>query len=469
MKKSCLHILSLLLLCAVLSAQSDNVFTAEEYLDIVRRTHPVTRQANLLQAKAEARLREARGGFDPKLYGDYEDKQFDSKDYFKIGEAGLKIPLWFGADLKAGYTWSSGVFLNPENSLPSQGQAIIGAEVSVLQGLLFDKRREQVRQAQLLEAANEAERRAVRNDLILDAAMAYWNWAFNFQTVKIYEESVELAENRFVGVRESFLQGDKPAVDTLEALIQIQTRRLDYQRAQVDYLNAGLELSNYLWSTDGAPLEITERLRPELPTADLIPEMPDISRDALRNSHPDLQQILIKRESLAIKERLKREALKPDLRVNFNLLGTGTNFLPSDVDEGDFTGLLTENYKWGATLEYPIFLRKARGGLDFVRLEQSENELKLDGKQLEIQNKIRAALNEARNTATILQLQEEATENYRLLLTAENEKFRIGESSIFLLNSREQKLIEARLKTAKAAAELEKTAYKLEWAAGRLF
>lgn len=459
----------ILLIGADLSAQSDNIFTAEEYLDIVRRTHPVTRRANLLQAKAEAKLREARGGFDPKLYGDYEDKQFDSKDYFKIGEAGLKIPLWFGADLKAGYTWSGGVFLNPENKLPAQGQAIIGAEVSVLQGLLFDKRREQVRQAELYEAANEAERRAVRNDLILNAATAYWNWAYSFQTVKIYEESVELAENRFLGVRESFLQGDKPAVDTLEALIQIQTRRLNYNQALTDYLNAGLELSNYLWNADGAPLEVTDRLRPELPAADIIPAMPDVSQDALRNSHPDLQQILVKRKSLALKERLKREGLKPDLRVNFNLLGTGTDFLPSDVNEGDFTGLLAENYKWGATLEYPIFLRKARGGLDFVRLEQSENELKLDGKQLEIQNKIRAAVNQAENTATLLKLQEEAAENYRLLLAAENEKFRIGESSIFLLNSREQKLIEARLKTAKAATELEKTIYKVEWAAGRLF
>ena len=37
--------------------------------------------------------------------------------------------------------------------------------------------------------------------------------------------------------------------------------------------------------------------------------------------------------------------------------------------------------------------------------------------------------------------------NYKTMLIAEERKFELGESSLFLINSREQKLIEAALKT----------------------
>ena len=56
--------------------------------------------------------------------------------------------------------------------------------------------------------------------------------------------------------------------------------------------------------------------------------------------------------------------------------------------------------------------------------------------------------------------------NYQSLLDAETEKFRVGESSIFLLNSREQKLIEAQMKLNKLQSEFQKLKWKLRGANG---
>ena len=53
-------------------------------------------------------------------------------------------------------------------------------------------------------------------------------------------------------------------------------------------------------------------------------------------------------------------------------------------------------------------------------------------------------------------------------MAAENEKFRFGESSIFLLNSREQKLIEAQLKLVKLVVLYHKNRLGVAWAAGQL-
>ena len=71
------------------------------------------------------------------------------------------------------------------------------------------------------------------------------------------------------------------------------------------------------------------------------------------------------------------------------------------------------------------------------------------------------------NTRDQIELYAEVSANYARLLEAENEKFRIGESSIFLLNSREQKLLEAQLKLIKLQADYRKTLAALRWASGQ--
>jgi outer membrane protein TolC len=437
----------------------------------VRAYHPVMQQANLLENKADASLLEARGVFDPKWFSDYEDKSFDQKNYFRIGEAGLKIPTWWGIDVKMAYLWSNGQFLNPEGNLPTNGQAIIGVEIPLLQGLVFDQRRAQVQQARLLRDGNEAFRRTIVNDLFIKAIDTYWKWAYKNQIRQVFENSLNLAQDRFQLVKSSFEQGDKPAIDTLESLIQIQNRQLQYRQAQVDFRNATLDLSNFLWFEDLMPLEVSENLRPEDLQADwnFLEEKPN--DDFIRNiadSHPELQSILIKQEQLNIKEKLKREEFKPNLRFNYNFLGNGFDWTDNNSSETVVNNLVTENYKWGLKFSYPLLLRKERGGLQLVRIEQLENQYKLGEKQLKILNKINAIYQQLETTFGQINTLESMVINYETLLDAEFEKFRIGESSIFLLNSREQKLIDSQMKLNKLQTEFQKLKWKLRGAKGQL-
>lgn len=53
-----------------------------------------------------------------------------------------------------------------------------------------------------------------------------------------------------------------------------------------------------------------------------------------------------------------------------------------------------------------------------------------------------------------LNLLQQNNEGYLLLLEAENEKFNFGESSVFLLNKRQEKLIEGRIKFIKQNTKL---------------
>jgi len=467
-------VLFFLLISCSLSAQAverSSVFPIDSFLNWVSAYHPVMQQANLLNDEADAMRLKARGNFDPKLYGDYEDKSFDQKNYFQVGEAGFKIPTWFGVDVKAAYTWSSGVFLDASNKLPTNGQAVLGVDVPLVQGLLFDQRRAQVQQAKLYREVNEAERRDIINNLLLNAAESYWKWAYQFQELQVYENSLRLAEDRFQLIKESYLQGDKPAIDTLESLIQIQNFQVQRDQASVDYETARLELSNFLWLDDLVPLEIRKSLQPtglESVVINNINQRTTIFFQNMDSFHPQLRRILVKQQQLEIKERLKREMLKPQLNFSYNFLGDGFQLVPSKSENAALSALLTENYKWGLNFKYPLLLRKERGSLQLVRIEQLNNNYKFKQKRLEVENKVSAIAQQLETTEQQLETQQTILNNYQRLLEAENIKFRIGESSIFLLNNREQKLIETQLKVLKFQMKYQQLQYKLEWAMGRL-
>jgi len=453
------------------ATDSTQIFSLEQYLEWVRGYHPVMQQAALLDDKAAAKLLEAKGGFDPKLFGEYEDKQYDQKNYFRVGEAGLKIPAWFGVEFKLAYGWADGVFLNPANTLPGDGQAVAEIKIPLARGLLFDERRAQVQQANLYRDANEAARQVMVNQLLWTATEAYWQWSYEYRKRMIYQSALDLAKYRLETIKVSFFQGDKPAIDTVESLLQVQARDLQYLQAQADYEVATLQLSNYLWYEDLTPLEISDQLIPEQLSENWTPPFDQQSIERLNqlpSNHPELRQLLVKQQQLELKERLKKEAFKPQLDFNYAALGDGLNFRSKQKEDPLFQDILQANYKWGLKLSYPLLLRKARGGLEAVKIEQLELGYKLEQKQLELLNKINAATEQLQASFNQLEIQKQMLANYQALLSAENEKFRIGESSVFLLNTREQKLIEGQLKLIKLQTYCQQLWAKLLWAQGQL-
>lgn len=449
-------------------------FTEQAFLQWVRQYHPVIQQANLLTNIGEAYQLKAKGGFDPKISGSLQKKSFDGKNYFTVGDTGLKIPSWLGAEFKVGYNWTNGVFLNPEQNLPANGQAYAGVKWSLGRGLLIDERRAVLEKAKFLQAANEAEQQAITNDLLLDAGKAYWEWVNAYHNLAIYQEALELAVIRLEGVKSSYLQGDKPAIDTLESTIQVQNRQIVVNDATVIYENSQRYLSNFLWYQNEIPLEISELLAPppyqeitlpalDLNTGELV--------NNLRQNHPVIQQYYLKLKQLEVDRRLQKEQLKPQLDAEFNFLANGFDFVnrpKATTDIGALNAIFTENYKAGIKVGMPIFLRKERANLELADLKLLDTNYKLRQKTQELKNKLLNYQDLLNNSRQQVELNRIMVTNYQNLLLAENEKFRYGESSIFLLNSREQKLIAARLKLTKLLITYQKNRLGLVWSLGQL-
>jgi outer membrane protein TolC len=434
-----------------------------QYLQLIKEFHPNVKQAFLLNRTAEMELLGAKGGFDPKVFGDYERKSFDGKNYFATGEYGVKVPTWYGIELKGGYNTASGDFLNDENKLPKQGQAILGISMPLLQNLLLDERRANLQKARQAQSLYEAERNALLNDMGLEAAKVYWKWAFSYQQLKIYEKALNIAENRFKAIRESFILGDRMAMDTLESFTQVQDRSVQYNEAAIEFQENSLKLSNFLWAKDLKPVDYQYQWQPQGINADeiLINNIIKDNRNnlvqELNRNHPSLRVYQFKLAQLDVDRRLKMEKLKPKLNINYNILGNGLNF----------PVLLTDNYKWGISFSTSTLFRSERSDVQLARIKIENTTLMQQQKTLELQNKLRLAFNELDNLQKQITTYNQAVANYQQLLQLENTRFELGESTFFLINSREMKFLESQIKLAKLFAEYKISLANIDWASGK--
>ena len=445
---------------------SKAVFTFKDLYDVVAQNHPVVKQANLLTESAKQELLMARGSFDPKIEMNYDQKDFKGTNYFNFWDTQLKVPIWWaGIDLKAGYERNLGKTLGTDILTPPQGVSYVGFSLPVGQNLLIDARRATVKQAQFFQKIAQAEQVKDINKIILSAAKDYWSWAFSYQQYRLLQDFYDLADVRFRAVRQRALIGDLAAVDTTEALVTLQDRQVQRDQAAVDLQNTRLMLSNYLWKQTGEPLELPEFAVPQsFFNQAITPQTLDNLLERARQQHPELIKIDFKQKQLDIDRLLARQMLMPKIKVDAAALTTGADGFFNDANLGQ--KFLRDNYKLGVDFSMPLFLRKERGKLEMVKIKQLQTDFERKLLAREILNEVNAAYNDVKNMELQLNVQQKAVSNQEILVRAETQKFEMGESSLFLVNSREAKLNELLLKAENIKAKYEKSKATLLFAAG---
>ncbi|MEX2380310.1 MAG: TolC family protein, partial [Vicingaceae bacterium] len=306
-----------------MNAQDTVRFEFLDFMQRVREHHPMARQADIQMELGDAQLRSSKGAFDPRIQGNLNQKYFDEQKYYSLLDGGLVVPTWFGVELKTGHERNEGVYLNPENTNPEDGLYYAGISISIGQGLFIDERRAELRKAQLYAEGTKAKRTYLMNQLLFDAATAYWKWFQAYYNYLLYEQAYDLADVRFKAVQKEALSGNIPIIDTVEASIQLQNRSLSLEEGKLQLKNAKAELAVYLWDEGYVPLELAENSIPEAKD-DVDFNFADpqwkISLDSLIANHPQMQLNRLEWEQLDIDRRLSAESLKPQLNLNYNPL-----------------------------------------------------------------------------------------------------------------------------------------------------
>ena len=445
---------------ALANMDSSTVLTFENFMGIVKKHHPMAQRAELQLIKGDAVLLESRGAFDPKLGTNFSQKYFEDKEYYGLLDGGLKIPTWYGLELNGGYEQNEGVFMNPENNTPGAGLWYAGVSLPLGKGLFIDERRTALRQAKLYRESTLLERQRMYNDLLFTAGKAYWDWFQAYHMRAVYEEAFQLASQRFVATKQSAVLGDRPYIDTLEAGIQVQNRSLNLQQADMKYLNATAMLSVYLWMEGSVPLDVDDNTVP-VQLDEVSNRPPPEIFDTLIESHPELQLFQYQLKQLKVDQQWRREQLKPTINLKYNAINEPVNGNP-------YNGYSPNNYTWGLELGFPIFLRKERGTLRQVDLKLKETNMELTTKRASTYYNVQAAINEWTTTREQVELYTGTVQDYRMLLEGERTMFDAGESSVFMVNSREMGYFNAQLKLVELFAKIGKVDLTSKYSLGQL-
>jgi len=451
----------------IAQVEEKKTLTLNEFIEIVKAYHPVAMQANLIPQQAREELRIARGGWDSMIYADYDRKSYDGVNYYSYFENSIKIPTWYGVQVKAGYDYVYGNRVNSESKLPNDGLGYLGISVPLGKNLLMDKQRAALQQAKIFQEASVQQRVILLNDVLFDALKTYYEWAYSYNELQVFSEAVKVAELRNEATVKSAFFGDRSAIDTVESLTQLQTRQYQRNEALLKWLTMSFELTNFLWTNDNSPRPVDTAIVPPPLSSDYLLLSVDLNKlqdleTQVRTTHPELLNYRFKLNQLNIERKLKLENLKPTLNASYNLISERFNFQSS-------AGLLfTNNYKFGVNFAMPISFAQGRGELKLTKLKIQNTQLDLDYKTQQLINKLRTYYNELIILQQQTRLYEQQIDALKKLFDGETNRFVNGESSLFLVNAREIAYLSALVKLRELQTKYYKTEAALKWSAGQL-
>ncbi len=466
MKKTTLIFLILLGRGVAFANDSARTFSLNGFLQVVRQFHPVAQQAGIQVDKAAAGVLLAKGEFDPLLGSGGNNKTFDGVTYYQNNSTSISIPAWYGIELQAGIEYIAGGRVNPQETAGKTSFA--GISIPLAKNLLMDKRRAALQQAKIMVGASEQEKRIALNNLLMDAADAYWQWVQTYWVYQVYNNVTALNKKRIQLVMSAYQLGDRPAIDTLEAAVQLQSFEYQQNDALLAWQNAALLLNTYLWKPGNVAYELNSSIVPVEQTDKLfdavnLPDLDKLITDT-RNTHPELELYNYKLKMLDVDKRLKLQDLLPKADIKYNQLGKGY-----DIASTATKNLFNNNYRWGMQFSMPLRLSQGRGAYKMARLKIAETKLQQSQKEIDVINKVKNYYNQLLNYYQQVNLLKKTYANYVQLQRGEETRFFNGESSLFLINSRENKTLETLIKLTEATIKLNKTVQGLQWAAGQLW
>jgi outer membrane protein TolC len=449
------------LLASSLFAAAQQTLSLEAYLNIVKKYHPVSKEAALSVEIAKAEVLSARGAFDPRLENNISRKEFEGLLYYDHQISELKVPTWYGVELVAGLESLTG----QRTSTPDTkgNTSYFGFSVPVAKGLLMDSRRATLQQAKIFQQLSLQEQKSLLNDLLYNATKAYWNWWQYYQIQLVFQQAIINAKQRFQFVKTAFHIGERPAIDTLEALAQLQSMEIRASEVQVEINNTLLDVNTFLWQENGEAYTMPPTVIPDTTMPDLLTETTLEQLLLHTKTHPDLQQYRFKSESLQVEKKLKFQSLLPSVYLKYHQLNKSHS-----LEKTFNTPWLENNYRYGVAVTVPLRLSEGRGEYRQVKLKILQTELQRVNKQLLQQTKVQQYYNEWKQLQQQILMQHQALKSYISLQKGEEIKFTNGESTLFLVNAREMKVLEAHQKLIELQGKEQKVAISVLWATGTL-
>lgn len=435
------------------AARSSAPLLLGEVLDSVQRHFPAIIAAQKEQRAAEAELLAARGGFDPLLRLRAEGAVLG---YYQNGRLDVSLeqptPLW-GTRFFAGWRLGTGSFADYDGKLETNeyGEVRVGAVVPLWRNGPIDRTRAAIKRAavgQTLAAQGVAQQRL---EAVRLGSQRYWEWTAAGQRLHIAHSLQRLAAERDAALAQRVRHGDLPEIERIDNQRLILSRQSLLIAAQRGLEQAQIELSIYLRDARGEPwLVPAERLPRELP----LPEPRALTSERLAADiqtalarRPEAERLRLQLEQLGIDRDLAKNQLAPAVDVGLAFsqdLGAGSSTRTPPVLEGS------------VLFDMPIPNRTAKGRLGATEAQmarlQAQARLVRDRICAEVQD-VQSLLRTAEQRVALARAELQLAQKVE---TAEHQRFELGDSTLVLVNLREQATADAALREIDARLDYQR-------------
>ncbi len=440
-----------------------NALSLSTVIESLNKNFPPLRAALLERPLAEADLLSAQGRFDLILKSRADIQQFGYYENERFSVS-LEQPtqLW-GSTFYSGYALSSGRYPTYEGKQLTNdgGQYIAGVRVPLARDREIDSRRADLAQKRIGLRLADLSIDQQRIAILQSATRRYWDWVSAGRRLAIANSLLEVAQARDSILREAVRLGALPQFEQLDNQRLVLQRQNNVVEAQRAIENAAIELSLFLRDASGHP---RLAVHSELPTAFPDPAPPsdeevaaDLEAAVLRR--PDILRLVFQRNQVEVDRKLAINQRKPGIDVFTEYsreIGRGIVLRgPNDV-------------RAGVLFDLPFQRRHATGRLQAAeaRIRQYEEREVFQRDQATAEVKDAAsAVKAAFQRAQVLLDELRVT---RQVEEAERTRYELGDSTLFVLNQREQSTAETAIREANALADYFRAyaAYELAIAKG---
>ncbi len=421
----------------------------ESVLSALDRSYPPLLAARQKVRSAQGGLLSAEGNFDLKIKAKGE---FDPAGYYEAAKADLILeqttPLW-GLRVFGGYRYGVDFPIYAAKGVTAgAGEARVGLTLPLWRGGPIDAGRLGIRLAQLGVDVAGLEVEVKRLGAYQKASKAYFKWLEAGKKLAIDQGMLQLAEARQSFVMQRVKQGALANIELLDNRRLVVSRQEQVATQEGDLQSAALAVSMFLRSPEGRVLRPDASALPGT-----FPEVPAPSPTLMSEA---IARGLSSRPEIARVKRLQ-QGLESELHFHENQRAPAIDLqVVASKDFGDtvaygpnsaFRTKAATELGLSLALAWPVEQRKARGKAAAVRAKLQQVELERGFLADAIEMQIRDAhirLVAAQRRTTL------AREAYKLTLqleAAERRRLELGQSTIFVVNLREES-------TAKSAKEL---------------
>lgn len=419
-------------------------------LESIDTHYPQVKIARLEVIKASGAFVNAKGQFDPSL--EASTRSQPAGGYINnYGDTQLTIPtLYNGVKLFAGYRNGEGNWpIYYQNYLTnSGGEYRAGLSLPLLRDRLIDKERTGLLSSAQLMLMKEQDAEAIKIKIYQEAIKAYWQWVEAGLQLNTFRQLLHLAQKRQHAIEQQASLGDLPKLAISENLQQIVQREQLLNQGQMIFEQAGVKLSLYFRDPKG---------NPRVPEIGSLPDLTSTSYpiDASLTEHPGIKKLNHYATIMRLKRNQARNELLPQLDATaYTFKQNGTGGYPLMIPQAAMVGV---------SFKFPLLQRQAKGNL--IQAESELRQVRVEKRFLyeQLSNEFANMLigiNRSRQQVSLLKKELTLAQKVQ---QGETKKFYQGDSTLFLVNQREQMTTQVQLNTLHAQVQLEELKAKARY------